>query len=162
MNIFVLDRDIKKCAEYHCDMHMSKMCIEYTQLLSTALHISESVLSGTEYKPTHVNHPCSVWVRESLAHWEWLWRLGHNLGNEYTRRYGKIHKSTRILRSLPVPTKIPDLGWLRDPPQAMPDEYKDEDVVKAYRNYYNCDKSRFAKWEKTGKVPYWYNKLTDV
>ncbi|SER70381.1 hypothetical protein SAMN05421690_10568 [Nitrosomonas sp. Nm51] len=37
MNIFVLDLDIKKCAQYDCDQHVSKMILESAQLLCTAL-----------------------------------------------------------------------------------------------------------------------------
>jgi hypothetical protein len=36
MNIFYLDSDPKKCAEYHVDKHCCKMLLEYSQLLSTA------------------------------------------------------------------------------------------------------------------------------
>ena len=32
--------------------------------------------------------------------------------------------------------------------QAMTDEYKDPDVIQAYRKYYYYEKSRFAKWTK--------------
>jgi hypothetical protein len=39
--------------------------------------------------------------------------------------------------------------------QAMPDQYKNSDAVRAYRDYYIYEKSRFAKW-KTGNVPSWY------
>ena len=159
MNIFFLDRNPKIAAEYHCDKHLVKMAVEYAQLLSIALHVTGSVINEYTYKPTHTNHPCSIWVRKSFEHWKWLWLLGHHVGNEYTRRYGKIHKSTRMLRNLPVPTNIDDLGWLEDPPQAMPDIYKDLDTVQAYRKYYIFDKSSFAKW-KDGDEPNWYNNLT--
>lgn len=37
MNIFVLDLDITKCAEYHCDKHVVKMILETTQLLNNSL-----------------------------------------------------------------------------------------------------------------------------
>lgn len=40
MNIFFLDRNIRKCAAYHCDKHVVKMILESTQLLSTALHLN--------------------------------------------------------------------------------------------------------------------------
>ena len=40
--------------------------------------------------------------------------------------------------------------------QAMPDEYKDEDAVTAYRTYYINDKQRFAKWEKGVPTPDWW------
>lgn len=40
--------------------------------------------------------------------------------------------------------------------QAMPEEYKNPDPVKAYRTYYLNDKKDFAKW-KLGNVPIWWN-----
>lgn len=39
MNIFVLSRNVTKCAAYHCDKHVVKMIVEYTQILSTVQHI---------------------------------------------------------------------------------------------------------------------------
>jgi len=57
------------------------------------------------------------------------------------------------------------LGWLpknikkgknTQPPQCMPDEYKCDDSVTAYRNYYMGDKAYFAKWSKRDK-PKWWN-----
>jgi hypothetical protein len=154
MNIFFLDRDPKLAAKYHCDQHVVKMAIEYAQLLSTALVLTGSTTNEYVYKATHSNHPCALWARSSFEHWKWLWLLGHHVGNEYTKRYGKIHKSTRVLRNLPVPNNIADFGW-HDPPQAMPDEYKDDDTVKAYRDYYLCDKSRFCRWNHSS-TPYWW------
>ena len=35
MNIFVLDTDIDKCAEYHVDKHIVKMPLEAAQMLCT-------------------------------------------------------------------------------------------------------------------------------
>jgi DNA-binding XRE family transcriptional regulator len=37
----------------------------------------------------------------------------------------------------------------------MPDKYKDEDPVKAYRNYCINEKT-YAKWEKGRKKPEWW------
>tara|TARA_R100001230_G_C5541417_1_gene71984 strand:- start:293 stop:451 length:159 start_codon:yes stop_codon:yes gene_type:complete len=37
---------------------------------------------------------------------------------------------------------------------AMPDEYRDDDAVKAYRAYYHS--KAFAKWEKGTPAPYWW------
>ena len=155
MNIFFLDKDPKTAAAYHCDKHVVKMETEYAQLLSTALHVSGSTTNSYTYKPTHENHPCSIWARQSLAHWKFLWLLGHHVGNEFTTRYGKIHKATRTIRNLPVPNRIPNKGWLCNPPLAMPEEYKCENAVEAYRAYYLKDKSRFATWKFTDAPPWW-------
>ena len=51
MNIFYLDEDVQKCAEYHVDRHVVKMILEYAQLLSTA----HRVLDGDDKKLLHDN-----------------------------------------------------------------------------------------------------------
>ena len=38
--------------------------------------------------------------------------------------------------------------------QAMPDEYRDDDAVKAYQAYYHS--KQFAKWEKGTPAPDWW------
>jgi hypothetical protein len=43
-----------------------------------------------------------------------------------------------------------------EPPKAMPEEYKVDDVVQSYRNYYLGDKKYFSKWKKR-EVPYWFS-----
>ena len=151
MNIFFLDRDIKKCAQYHCDKHCVKMILESVQLLCTAHHMSGSV---APYKKSHINHPCSIWVRKSLSNYLYLTELCMELCKEYTSRYNKRHKSEEILMwCIENRPNINDLGF-SDPPKAMPDEYKVTDVVESYRNYYKGDKKRFAVW-KNGFYPEW-------
>ena len=67
------------------------------------------------------------------------------LGAEYTARYGKTHlsiiKCEQPLSKYPV--GIPD-GVFEQPPQCMPDEFKDECSVKAYWNYYIGEKYTVA------------------
>ena len=89
MNIFVLSRKPKLCAAYHCDKHVVKMIIEYTQMLST----THFYLTGkSPLKPTHKNHPCTVRVMKSVHNYNWLVELAIAVSDEYTARYGKIHK----------------------------------------------------------------------
>ena len=54
-----------------------------------------------------------------------------------------------------VPTNFEGKGF-SPPHQAMPEEYKHEDPVTAYRALYRGDKRRFAKWP-VGKTPRWFN-----
>ena len=49
------------------------------------------------YKSTHVNHPCSIWVRKSYKNFEWLYKYALCLGDNYIKRTGKIHKTHDIL-----------------------------------------------------------------
>jgi hypothetical protein len=39
--------------------------------------------------------------------------------------------------------------------QAMPEQYKNENAVVAYRSYYINEKAAFAKWKAT-EVPEWF------
>lgn len=107
MNIFFLDHNPKKAAEYHCDKHVVKMCLEYAQILSTCYHIcSKDKSEGKQllsslYKPTHVNHPCVKWACESYLHYTWLCCLWAHTLFEYSNRYGgKDHKSSMLLKYL--------------------------------------------------------------
>ena len=73
------------------------------------------------------------------------------LGNEYTKRYNKTHltitKCYDVLQYCPV--GMPLGGKFNQPPQAMPDEYKHEDSIIAYWQYYINDKAHIAaKTEK--------------
>lgn len=151
MNIFILDKDMKLSAKYHCDSHVNKMILECTQILCTTLWVT-----GQEapYRKTHENHPCCVWARKSLSNWLWLQQFVEALHQEKIYRTGKGHKSAEIAKLLPTPN-ISD-GGLTAFTQAMPDKYKNKDVIKAYRKYYNCDKKHLARWTNR-PIPYWMN-----
>jgi len=167
MNIFVLDKDIKLCAQYHQDMHVGKMILESAQLLCTAHAIARSPFN-TPYKSTHAGHPCAKWAWLSSSNYKWLCQLGKELSKEFTYRFEKKHKSEDVIdwcmeHDLPRP----DFGLTKFA-QAMPEEYKREKTVDAYRAYYIGSKSQFArrlpngqqtitlaKWTKRGK-PEWF------
>lgn len=154
MNIFVLDFDVKKCAVYHCDKHVVKMILETAQLLCGVHHVAESQYE-IPYKLSHKNHPCAIWSRESLSNYLYLCELGLALCEEYTYRYGKRHKSQDVIEwCLDNKPFIKDIGFT-NPPKAMPDEYKVDNVVESYRNYYRGAKSGFAVW-KNRETPDWY------
>jgi hypothetical protein len=156
MNIFVLDRDVRKCAQYHNDKHVVKMILESAQLLCGVHHMIEENTDEVPYRLSHKNHPCSIWARENISNYLWLCELGLELCKEYTHRYEKRHKSQDVIEwcliNLP---NIPEEDFT-EPPKAMPEEYKVDDVVQSYRNYYLGDKKYFSKWKKR-EVPYWFS-----
>jgi hypothetical protein len=180
MNIFYLNHDPKICAEQHVDRHVCKMVIEYAQLLSTA----HRVLDGEMYvgktsnnrnikrwrlhderetrlmKPTMINHPSAIWVRQNKENYIWLYNLWVELQSEFTYRYGKIHATSRLLPDLAnVPNNCPE-GSFTGPTPAMPDECKvPRDSLQSYRNYYLMNKQHLASWRgKINKreVPNWF------
>lgn len=153
MNIFYLDSDPRKCAEYHNNKHVVKMILETAQLLC-----GSHWATGGEapYKLSHKNHPCSIWVREDLNNYLWLCELGLELCSEYTDRYGKRHKTEDIINWCRENTpKIPKIMFTH-PPLAMPDEYKEKCHVQSYRNYYMGEKRDFSSW-KFRDIPSWFN-----
>jgi hypothetical protein len=161
MNIFFLHLVPSICALYHCNKHVVKMILETTQLLCSSHLMTDSIYIPM-YKLTHKNHPCSVWVRESLSNYIWLISLGKELCKEYTYRYKKIHKCQNMIEELGdnLP-QIPDLGFT-SPAQAMPDMYKDEgDVVMAYRTYYYFDKNYLLSWKERNE-PEWVTEFTNM
>ena len=101
MNIFMLDLDPKKAAEYHCDKHVVKMILESAQILYCAHWVlNPSRVPEFAYKKTHPNHPSCIWVRESIENYEWLCQLAIELCKEYTFRYEKIHKTQKHIEWL--------------------------------------------------------------
>lgn len=158
MNIFILDKCPVKAAQYQCDKHVVKMCLETAQILCTALR--ESGVDHDLYKSTHKNHPCTLWAMESTANFCWLIEHGQQLCIEYTHRYGKRHKCQDVIEQIKVMASfgLPmDIGPMTSFAQAMPDEFKNEDAVQAYRDYYRLDKmvNIDARWEKNRGMPEW-------
>lgn len=153
MNVFALDNNPKLAASFHNDKHAIKMVLETAQILCTTLN-----LNGIEspYKTTHKNHPCSIWVRSSVDNFLWTIELGTYLAEEYTKRYGKIHKCLEVINHCfdHIPD-LPDIG-LTPFVLAMPDQYKSDDPVESYRAYYRGEKRDFAVWSSPAKVPEWW------
>jgi len=90
-----------------------------------------------------------------MSNYLYLCELGLELCNEYTHRYGKRHKSQDVIEW--CVTNKPNIcdKEFTEPAKAMPDEYKVDDVVQSYRNYYRGAKSGFANW-KMRDIPSWF------
>ena len=155
----------------NCDKHIISQLKEVCQLLSTAHRVLDGVYSvglsktgrkqrqyihnqSLLYKATHINHPSAVYCRDSLE--QYMWAAAHlrALCNEYTFRYGKVHKADReglvdwLLDNVPKNIGIKSTFDLPYP--AMPPKYLTTDVVESYRNYYRGAKRDIATW--SGKV----------
>ena len=150
MNIFYLDKDPIKAAQVQYNKHVVKMILESAQMLCTAHHHYTELLSQDDsyipYKKAHYNHPSTIWCRENSEQYLWLYNHMIALGNEYTKRYNKIHltitKCADILQA--TPAGIP-LGTFEEPPQCMPEQYKVAGCsITAYWNYYEQEKHTVA------------------
>lgn len=182
MNIFVVDDNPTVAAKQLCDEHIRKMIIEAAQMLSTAHRVLDGQmyfektsngrkikrwrltgdLETSLYKACFVNHPCSIWVRQSTANYFWLYSHYFALSEEYTRRYQNTHGAFynndigKKLSSPPV--NIQQMG--RTPYAIAMKEYPhcivQNNAIQSYRNYYNQVKSRFATW-KNSQQPSWFS-----
>ena len=139
MNIFYTYNEPTLAAQSLPDKLVVKMPLESAQMLSTAqrFYFGEDYCDELGiYKTAYLNHPCTIWARESVQNYNWLYRHFIALCEEYTYRYGKVHASDiKLRRPLSIiPGNMPDVGFT-PVAQAMPDQYKDPDPVVAYRNY---------------------------
>ena len=143
MNIFYLHKDPRKAARLQYNKHVVKMILESAQMLCTAHHCygDKWQRENVPYKQAHLNHPSTIWARRSKATYMWLFKHMMGLGYEYWLRYGKQHlsisKCSMFLSKPPVHIQGEEFV---QPPQAMPDEYKDPCSIQAYWNYYIGEK----------------------
>ena len=153
MNIFYVDHDPVKCAEYHVDRHVVKMIVEYAQLMSTAHRILDN--NDNVYQATHVNHPSTIWTRKTTSNYEWLFQLWTCLLDEYAYRYGRKHATSKLYPILfNAPRNIAQ-GEFTQPTPAMPDEYKVlNDSIASYRAFYTHAKKHLLSWKKRNP-PQW-------
>ena len=150
MNIFFLSKHPVKAAQLQCDKHVVKMILESAQMLCTAHHVNGTSLdTDVLYKKTHVNHPSTVWCRETKANYMWLYDHFVALCDEYTHRYGKTHLTDTKFRQLlaTAPMMSCDKGTaLTKAPKCMPIEYQTGSLIESYRAYYYYTKRNFAKY----------------
>jgi len=187
MNIFALSRSPAESAQQMIDKHIVKMPTETCQMLHTNILYMEYVsIWGSEpqlkdlkafhkntgsklMKPAMLNHPSTIWARQSLANFDWLLMHGVGLCSEYTHRYEKEHGTQKrivdcgLYRELIVNHNYP-LGELTPVSIAMFDKYRIPNdmevhnwdyVIRSYRHYYLEGKWRFAAWRKNRR-PEWY------
>jgi hypothetical protein len=155
MNLFFVNKDPVVAAFDLVDKHVVKMILECCQMMSTAAR-RNGYESEHIYKDAHVNHPMTKWVGDSKEHYAWCWEHAIALSSEYRVRYGKTHKSSRLLPRLTVAmANVPSNGWV-DPPLCMPDEYKIGDYVESYREYYRKGKAHIHTWTRK-QIPAWIN-----
>ena len=167
MNIFILSLIQREIAEFMMDKHVSKILLEAVQMLCSAKRILDPEDEKTNqkiYRLAHKNHPVTIWCRKSKANFIWTLDLIEELHKEWRYRYNhpetKQHKSylmSLILKeNIPEDDKFEEYG-LTPFALAMPDKYKSEDPVEAYRNYYMSEeKQRIATWKKRRNRPDWY------
>ena len=183
MNIFALSKDPVESAQEMLDKHVVKMPTETCQMLHTNGLFNEYVerygkepslrqlknyheeIESTLMKPAMLNHPSTIWARQSIHNTMWLFEHGIALCKEFEFRYGKEHGS--YSRTLQTPMEYDADSTLATPVDiAMGDVYRIDNeygehcwefVIDSYRHYYLDGKRQFAEW-RNERMPNWWPK----
>jgi len=165
MNIFALDLSPKTSAQMMMDSHVIKMPTESMQMLSTiATHLG---IEDAPYKPVMLNHPCTIWARQTSQNYQWLRKHCYFLCKEYTVRYGRKHKVEETLEEyanvfnqvediLPA-TGLTPFGIAMDDRYRIPRDSNESGfdyAIRSYRHYYLQGKWRISSW-KTQEPEWW-------
>lgn len=148
MNIFATSNCPKQSAQALDNLRLAKMVLESAQMICTALR-ANGITHDWLYKEAHVNHPCSIWARETRANFVWLCRHGRECALEHHRRRGHWHKSLQVIDAayglsinLPKGNLTPFVNCTKD--------FKHiKDVHQAYRLQMG------VKWNEDIKTPTW-------
>lgn len=111
------------------------------------------------FRPVHAHHPCAKWVRETAGNYLYCATLAWELAQEFRYRYPKqgAHECEKhahwLLHHLPIHIPLmPQTPFVL----AMDEQYKREDPIEAYRNYYLTSKrERGLLQYKTRPPPEW-------
>lgn len=182
MNRFKIESTPEACARSLCDSHVVKMVLEEGQMLSTVHRVvdGKEITGKTKtgrnqkqwvlpdkrekflYKACHVNHPCTVWARETTANYKWAARFFEAVAKEYNWRYdNRTHKTYYKLNWLikSPPNNIDPSLELTPFPLAMgaaPYCIDEENPIQSYRDYYWSKRDNFSMvWTKREK-PSWF------
>lgn len=117
-------------------------------------------LSGQKgYRPVHIHHPCTRWVRESKANYIWLCKLAISLAEEHNYRWPHNPPHSCEAHARWLLTHIPALPRIPQTPfaLAMPADVKKHDAIVSYRAFYRGSKTeRGITSSYTGRhKPHW-------
>lgn len=154
MNIFVTSQCPIESAKFLDDVRVIKMTLESAQLLSSALRLC-GYTGDDVYKISHKNHPSNLWARATQGNYKWLLEHFKALCDEYTRRTGKTHASSKLLPIfeanvglIPVGERMPFSNNARNLMKGV-DFTHETDTIKAYQLYLS------VRWESDKREPKW-------
>jgi hypothetical protein len=169
MNIFVLDSSPYFAARQLCNAHVIKMPTESSNMLLWPFKLMGLDLpktkSGETVKLSHLNHPSSIWVRESFANYQWALNNLSEMLEEYKKRYKRNHFSETYrnfiyenqdkikFTQFSITPVARCFGPLKEKLETI------ENSVEAYREFYKLGKP-FARWPSLQNIPDWWHQKT--
>jgi hypothetical protein len=94
------------------------------------------------YRPVHLHHPCTIWIRESLGNYLWAVDLALAIAEEYEFRWpGRTHSCKAHAQWLKANPPMNLKGELKTFAVAMDDIYRvPDDPIASYIKYYKGSK----------------------
>jgi hypothetical protein len=140
------------------------MILETAQLLSTAVwhHAPQQARLWGLYRPTHRNHPVTLWVKHSESNYRWTTDLLYHLLREREFRTNKTHATQIYLRRLTDGVEF--IPWAKPIPSPNCSAYPEVEHFLAYRLTLRdkwVNDIRTPTWTKRGS-PEWLKKISDL
>jgi len=163
MNIFALSRCPMQSAWWLDDIRKNKMILESAQMLSTAVRVLSPDTDLQVYKVAYLNHPCTIWARQSRDNFKWL--LSH-MSHLFLQK-GGLHKSANLLTDFqkygdsgyfPNEELTPFANCARNLERGV-DYSEHPDTHEAYRLYMNdrWKENNITLTWRWGREPEWRN-----
>lgn len=184
VNVFYLDDDPVMAAKMHCDRSLRYAIVWTCQILSTVWHLKSdlvlndwSVTSPFQYgelkclvsdlggqrifNRRHIGHPDVIWAGLYGGNYDWLYRFGTALLEEFTLRFDRIHACLPVIRTLELmpPCLVETSDTWCDAPAVLPGEYVLEDSVESYKKYFQKGRVGVTTFTKR-RPPPWLTNVT--
>jgi len=166
-NVLYLSDDPIEAAHSHVDIHIGRQLESVCRILSSVWLDGETV--SLEYAPhedaapfgyarhllaellgnrilpvcSHgIKYPMVSWARLYGGNYDWLWRHGMALADEFTFRFERIHCMVPIIRALEVVPEelLESMATWCDAPAVLPSEISGEETVDRYQMYYKKER----------------------
>ena len=164
MQLFILDHDPAQAARMLSDIHLRKMCLETSQILSALItNKGEELLPGMP-KICNRNHPV-IKALDNTAKINWVLSYNDERHREYFRRFHKHHAYSFLCRAYReklfsvLAGEYADLWSFARAFKGI--TIRTKDIVEAYREYYRFKKSIIRNWKYTNaEEPEWLKPIT--
>lgn len=155
MEVYLLDNELKKSAEYLPDKYIVKSSIELKYLLCTVYY---NLGINNEYneicEPVSLNSDYSNWLLESLDNWILVRDYALIIQDEYQYRFGvnKVRFGNTVEGFINPPLNKNGITKMN---KGIPGYYSNIDIVDAYRQYF-IDYKKHIKQYTRRQVPRWF------
>ena len=156
MEIYILDKDPQKLAEYLTDRDVVKMNYYILYTLNNAhVTIKSKYSSDMQYRIYMWHKMWTNWIVKSIDNYTYLLNFIPYIMNEVEYRFDRIQNKVETYRkwfSKHYPD-LPKIGIIK-PPLTIPIGCMTNTTIDSYRNYYRMEKQHHYFWTRRER-PRW-------